>query len=143
MPRRGSARTGSGLAQLQTQVDQLAVNLRKEIRAKEVELGRLKNEESKLSGLFALRATGGGSATASRGIGGGRARINWAAVLEQLPEQFKAGDIRKVRGLKDKRSSEIFAAITRWTEAGSVKRKERGLYERVQKAQPRSPKKTA
>jgi hypothetical protein len=52
-------------------------------------------------------------------------------VLEQLPKQFKAPDIRQIRGLKDKRSSEIFAAVTRWIQAGTVKRKERGLYERV------------
>jgi hypothetical protein len=44
-----------------------------------------------------------------------------------MPKQFKAGDVRKVRGLKDKRASEIFAAITRWIEARSVKRKERWI----------------
>jgi hypothetical protein len=48
--------------------------------------------------------------------------------LEQLPRQFKASDIRQVRGIKDKRSSELFAAITRWIEAGSVKKKARGAY---------------
>ena len=41
--------------------------------------------------------------------------------LRQITSQ-----IRTVRGLKNKRSSEIFAAITRWVEAGSVKRKKRG-----------------
>jgi hypothetical protein len=34
-------------------------------------------------------------------------------VLEQLPKQFKASHIRTVRGLKNKRPSEIFAGITR------------------------------
>jgi hypothetical protein len=52
-------------------------------------------------------------------------------VLEKLPRQFKASDIRTVRAVKDKRSSELFAAITRWIEAGTVKRKDRGRYERV------------
>jgi hypothetical protein len=60
----------------------------------------------------------------------GRGRINWRTVLGQLPKQFKASDIRKLRGLKDKRPSEIFAAITRWIEASLVKRKARGQYER-------------
>jgi hypothetical protein len=59
-------------------------------------------------------------------------------VLEQLPKQFKASQIRIVRGLKNKRSSEISAAITRWMEAGAVKRKKRGLYERVQQ-KPKNP----
>jgi hypothetical protein len=52
-------------------------------------------------------------------------------VLDQLPKQFGAAEIRSVRGLKGKRPSEIFAAITRWIEAGSVKRKSRGVYERA------------
>ena len=52
-------------------------------------------------------------------------------MLEQLPKRFEAGDVRKIRGLKDKRSSELFAAVTRWIQAGTVKRKERGVYERV------------
>jgi len=52
-------------------------------------------------------------------------------VLNQLPKQFQASHIRAVRGLKNKRPSEIFAAITRWIEAGTVKRKARGAYERV------------
>jgi hypothetical protein len=143
MPRKARARIGSGFAQVQTHVRRLLVNVRKEIGAKEAELSRLRNEESKLSGVFGSRATGRGGAAASRPIGGRKPRINWATVLEQLPKQFKAGDIRKVRELMDKRPSEIFAAITRWTEAGTVKRKERGLYERVQQSQPRSPKKTA
>jgi hypothetical protein len=141
MPRKASARIGSGLAQVQMQVRELLVNVRKEIGSKEAELGRLKDEESKLSGLAGLTAPGRGGTAASRPIGGRKARINWGNVLEQLPKQFKAGDIHKVRGLKDKRSSEIFAAITRWTEVGTVKRKERGLYERVQQSEPRSPKK--
>ena len=58
-------------------------------------------------------------------------RISWGAVLEQLPKKFKASDLRQVRGLKDKRSSELFAAITGWIKAGSVKRKARGAYVRV------------
>ncbi len=143
MPRKTSARIGSGFAQLQMQVRQLLVNAREEIRAKEVELERLKEEESKLSGLAGLTATGVGGSAASRRIGGRKARINWGSVLERLPNQFRTVDIRKVRGLKGKRPSDIFGAITRWTEAGTVKRKKRGLYERVQQSQLRSPKKTA
>jgi hypothetical protein len=30
-----------------------------------------------------------------------------------MPERFKAGDVRKVREVQNKRSSEIFAGITR------------------------------
>jgi hypothetical protein len=69
------------------------------------------------------------SASAGRAIRGGR--IDWRAVLEQLPKQFKAADVRMVRAIKDKRPSEVFAAITRWIEMGSARRKARGLYEKV------------
>jgi|SRR5580704_14120800 hypothetical protein len=137
MPRRKSADgVSSALRQVQKQAQAILVSLRKEIHAKEQELLQLRNEEASLG-----RLTGGGNSTrvaaiskapaaapasASRG-----ARVNWRSVLDQLPKQFKAAHVRDIRGLKSKRPSEIFAAITRWIEAGSVKRKARGLYERV------------
>jgi hypothetical protein len=133
MPRRSSGGAGSAFGQFQQQARALLVTLRKEIRTKEVELARLKDDESRL-GAVTGRVSGGaagrgGARTARAPRGGGR--INWRQVLEQLPKQFKASDVRGVRGLKDKRPSEIFAAVTRWIEAGTVKRKARGLYERA------------
>jgi hypothetical protein len=131
---RGSAKTQKtfALGQFQRRVRDLLVNLRSEIRSKQAVLRRLKEEESKLS---ALTGRGGsyGAEPAPRGggTGGARARIDWRSVLERLPKRFRASDIRTVRGLKNKRSSEIFAAITRWIESGAVKRKDRGLYKRV------------
>jgi hypothetical protein len=110
--------------QIQRQARSLLSSLRKQIRSKEVELRRLKEEESRLGGL-----TGRPGGAARQG-GVGRGRINWRSVLGGLPKQFKASDIRKVRGLKAKRPSEIFAAITRWIESGLVKRRARGQYER-------------
>ncbi len=141
MPSKARAMS-SRFEQVQKQAQQLQANLRREIRSKEDELRRLKDEDSKLSGLIGLTATSGGGTT-SRAMGSGRARINWGTILEQLPKQFNAADIHKVRGLKDKGSSDVFAAITRWTGAGAVKRKERGLYERVDQSQPRKSKKAA
>jgi hypothetical protein len=96
----------------------------------EMELNRLREEEAQLSALVGQRQTNGAKkvpAIPARR----KSRIDWGAVLEQMPKQFKASDVRNVRGLKDKRSSEIFAAITRWIEASTVKRKDRGVYERV------------
>jgi hypothetical protein len=125
MPRRRNAATA--FRHVQQQARAIVNNLRNEIRAKETELKRLKDEESKLSVL-----TGRVGAPVGRPAGRRRGgRINWRTVLTQLPKQFKASHIRQVRGLRGKRPSEIFAAITRWMDAGSVKRKARGLYERV------------
>jgi len=129
MPRTTSAT--SAFTQVQAQARELLSKLRAEIRSKDTELRRLRQEESKLAALTGQPSIGladGGVAGRGRGV---RARINWGDVLGKLPKQFKASDIRGVRGLKDKRSSEIFAAITRWIEAGSVKRRDRGMYERL------------
>jgi len=121
----------SAFRQVQQQARSLMANLRKEIRAKETELRRLKEEESRLSMLI------GGHAPSGRGKAGAKAsansagRIDWRAVLEQLPRQFKAADVHKVKGITGKRPSEVFAAITRWIQTGSARRKSRGMYEKV------------
>ena len=114
--------------------------MRREIRSKEADLRRLKKVESQLSAITGQRGTEEAK-SASGQSAGATARINWATVLEQLPKQFKASQIRTVRALKNMRSSDIFAAITRWREAGAVKRKERGLYERVSQSRERRRKK--
>lgn len=137
MPRRKkSPGVTSALRQVQKQARALLISLRKEIVAKEQELIHLKNEAMSLGRLTGSAsqagrrvATGKGKNTARRAARGGR--VNWRSVLEQLPKQFKAAGVREIRGLKSKRPSEIFAAITRWIESGIVRRKARGLYERV------------
>ena len=132
MPRRKNV--ASAFRQVQQQARMLVANLQKEIRAKEMELKQLKQEEAslgQLTGRVARASTGDGDGDGRVSGRVGRGRINWRAVLDQLPKQFKASHIRDIRGLKGKRPSEIFAAITRWIDAGTVKRKARGLYERV------------
>jgi hypothetical protein len=131
MPRtKGSATTASAIRQLQLRAISALTKLRKDIRAKEVELARLKRDEDSLGRLAGRGGAGGGAARGPRPAGGGGdgARIDWRKVLLQLPKQFNASNVRQVRGLKDKRPSEIFAAITRWIDAGLAKRKTRGLY---------------
>ncbi len=127
MPRKKASRgSASAFQQVQRQARTLLVNLRKDIRVKESILSKLKEEERRLGSLI-----GGGGSAAKAISSGPRGRINWRAVLSALPKQFKAADVRDVRGLKGKRPSEIFAAITRWIDAGAAKRKARGVYERV------------
>jgi len=134
MPRRkGSASSTSAIRQFRRQAGSVLAKLRKDIRAKELELAGLKREEAALGQIAGRGGAGGVVARAPRAArgGGGGGRINWRNVLAQLPKQFKASNVRQVRGLKDKRPSEIFAAITRWIEAGLAKRKTRGLYEKA------------
>jgi len=125
MPRKKTSRgAASAFLQVQRQARTLLMNLRKDIRSKESILSKLKQEEARLGSLIG-RGAGAAAGTVSSG------RVNWRTVLASLPKQFKAADVRQVRGLKGKRPSEIFAAITRWIEAGTAKRKARGVYERV------------
>jgi hypothetical protein len=132
MPRR--KRSGeSAFEQVQRQARALLVTLNAEIRTKEAEVKRLKEEAMTLSRLggaprMVTRAAAAPAPSASARRGG---RINWTAILQQLPKQFKAADIRKVSIVRNKRPSELFAAITRWIEGGMVKRRERGVYERA------------
>ena len=132
---KGSASTSSAIRQVQRQAGSVLGKLRKDIRNLEIELARLKRDEESLGRLAGRGGAAGGGARgprpASTESGGGGGRINWRSVLVQLPKQFKASNVRQLRGLKDKRPSEIFAAITRWIDAGLAKRKTRGLYEKA------------
>jgi hypothetical protein len=132
MPRSSLGGVTSAFERIQRQARTVLGGLRGQIRAKENELLRLKQEEARLSHLLGAGGRAGQTtrAAAAAGGGAGRGRINWREVLKQMPKQFKASDVRKVRGLKSKRPSEIFAAITRWIDAGLAKRKKRGNYER-------------
>jgi len=129
MPRTTRVRFAAEFAELRKQAGRLLAKVRGEIKSVGTELARLKESTSSLLTLAGPQRRG---SERKAGRHTGRpSRINWKKVLEQMPERFKAGDVRKVRAVQNKRPSEIFAGITRWIEAGSVKRKARGLYEKV------------
>jgi DNA-binding FadR family transcriptional regulator len=130
MPRRKRTQAGGALQQVQQQARALLLSLRTEIRGKEAELASLRADAAALESL----GGGGDAAPAAAKAAPGRrrsGRVNWGSILQELPKQFKAADVRIIRSVAQKRPSEIFAAITRWIEAGAVKRKSRGLYERA------------
>ena len=132
MPR-GILTQGSGtFHQIQGQVRQLLRSLTREIRIKEAELRSLRDDEAKLAAVTGQRSAPsmGSNNSASRKR---PSRINWLAVLDRLPKEFKASHVGAVSAVKHKRPSERFAAISRWIDAKMVKRKSRGIYERVNK----------
>ncbi|HVA80016.1 MAG TPA: hypothetical protein VNF29_03745 [Candidatus Binataceae bacterium] len=131
MPRKSAVGITSALKQVQQQARDLLGDLHKQIRDQEAELTRLKDEASNLSRLIGPAPAVRAQTKAAAAPPIGRGRVNWRTILEELPKQFKAADVRGVRGLKAKRPSEIFAAITRWIDAGMARRKARGLYERI------------
>src|SRR5271168_4744263 len=112
MPRRKRTQAGGALQQVQQQARALLLSLRTEIRGKEAELASLRADAAALE-----RLGGPGSAAAKAAPGKRRSgRVNWGSILEELPKQFKAADVRVIRSVAQKRPSEIFAAISRWIE---------------------------
>jgi hypothetical protein len=69
--------------------------------------------------------------TPSARLSVGSGRVDWRQVLVKLPKEFGTSDLRKIAALRKKRPSELYAGIGRWTDAGLVKRKERGVYQCV------------
>jgi hypothetical protein len=123
----------SAYERLRQQAVTALTRIRKDIRDAESELVALRKQEEQL-GLITGESSGARkmpAVAASNGATPSHGRTDWRAVLTKLPKRFKASDVRKVRGLTNKRSGEIFAAVTRWIDSGAVKRKERGVYERV------------
>ncbi|HLW72104.1 MAG TPA: hypothetical protein VKS22_15945 [Candidatus Binataceae bacterium] len=131
MPRRKRTQAGGALQQVQEQARALLLSLRTEIRSKEAEIATLRADAAALDRLGG--GAGASPVAAAKPAPGKRRsrRVNWGGILQELPKQFKASDVRVMRSVAHKRPSEIFAAITRWIEAGAVKRKARGLYERI------------
>ena len=116
--RKSPGTTASLVRQVQLHASSALAKLRKDIRAKEIELVTLNRHQKSLSRLTERGGYAGGGARVARAAGGGGKRINWRNVLAQLPKQFKASNVRQMPGLKDKHPSEIFSAISRWMEAG-------------------------
>jgi len=127
MPKATRRKPASRYEEFRRQAHRLAAGLAKEIREGEAELERLRADLARLLGVIGKRI--GAAVDEYRTKSGGR--TNWRQALLKLPREFKAADVRKIRGLANKRSSEIFAGITRWIDAGMVKRKTRGIYQRV------------
>ncbi len=121
-----------GVASAYEHVRQQAISalnrLRKDIHTVQSDLDALRKQEQL---LLAITGNGRTATATSDSASAPSGRMNWRVVLDKMPKRFKASDVRSVRGLANKRSGEIFAAITRWIDTGLVKRKERGVYERV------------
>ena len=117
----------SAFRQFQRRAHAALTDLRREISSCETELRELRDEEVRLTSLAGRVASSTPYARHSAGSG----RVNWRQILVKLPKEFRTSDLQKVEALKYKRPSEIYAGISRWTDAGLVKRKERGVYQRL------------
>jgi len=117
----------SAFRQFQRRTRAALTDLRREIFSRETELRELRDAEVRLIRLAGRVALPTPSARHSAGSG----RVNWRQVLIKLPKEFGTSDLRKIGALRNKQSSEIYNGISRWADAGLVKRKERGVYQRL------------
>src|SRR3979411_1650874 len=97
--------------QIQEQARQWLRSLTREIRIKEAELRSLRDDEAKLAAATGQRNASSGGFNRS-GPRKRPSRINWLAVLERLPKEFKASHVGAVSAVRHKRPSERFAAIS-------------------------------
>jgi hypothetical protein len=118
----------SAFRQFQRRTRVALADLKREISARESELRELHDEAMRLARVLTERDVLP-TPLARRSAGSGR--LNWREILVKLPKEFRTSDLRKIAALRNKRSSEIYNGITRWTDAGLVKRKERGVYQRL------------
>jgi len=114
----------SAFRQFQRRARAALADLRREISSRETELRELRDEEMRLARLTGRALSPTPSARRS-------GRVNWRQVLVKLPKEFGISDLRKIGALRNKQPSEIYNGISRWTDAGLVKRKERGVYQRL------------
>src|SRR5260370_39208748 len=117
----------SAFRQFQRRARATLAGLPREIATREIQLRELRGQEMRLARLTG-RAV---SPTPSTRHPTGSGRVNWRQLLARLPKEFSTSDLRKIGALRNKQSSEIYNGISRWTDAGLVKRKERGVYQRL------------
>ncbi len=111
----------AGVASLQKQAARVLASLEKEIAKKEKEIAALR-EEADLCVLILGKQTPKASAK-----GAPRKRIDWAAVLNGLPDQFSTKDvIAKV----DKSAAAVYTQLYQMAKTGRLKRTKDG-YEKV------------
>ena len=106
-------------------------SVRGDIRAAEAKLADLRKQEEWVARVAGQSAAPGAASLAPGGAAAPHGRTDWRAVLETLPRRFTAADVRRALAPASKQPSEVFTAVTRWIDRGMVKRKERGVYERV------------
>jgi hypothetical protein len=93
MPRGTVIQVHSVFRQVQGKARRVLKSLAQDIRAKESDLRQLRDDEAKLAAL--ARQLSASVSQSERGASGkGGARINWRAVLEKLPNEFKKSEPR-------------------------------------------------
>lgn len=121
MPRRGAPQ--SFLSTLKRQAAKAVATLQQEITRRTKELAVLKEEAARWAGI-----TGGQSPTANRTAFRRRtrkkgSRLDWNAILANLPSTFTAKDVAQKTG---KPMEQVYAGVSRWAKDKKIKKGKNG-----------------
>jgi hypothetical protein len=127
------------LTNLKRQGVKVLTALRQEIAKREKELADLKTTATRWGEMVGrqTRATGAAPSPARAGKKR-RRRIDWNAVLADLPTAFNAKDVQQQTG---KPIEQVYAGLSRWAKDKKVKRTANGSYQKAPAAAPPQPKK--
>jgi len=127
------------LANLKRQGVKVLTALQQEISKREKELGELKATATRWGEMVGRRAGVIGAAPAPARAGKRRRRrIDWNAVLTDLPTAFNAKDVQRQTG---KPIEQVYAGLSRWVKDKKVKRTANGSYQKATAAALPQPKK--
>jgi hypothetical protein len=127
MPRH-AAPYSSLLNTLKQQAKKAIASLQKEITRRERDLTALKGEVSRWESVLSGQSRLGRTMTGARGRGKSRrTRLNWNAVLTQLPNSFSVKQVAEETG---KPIQQAYAGVSRWVTDRKVKKGKDG-YQKV------------
>jgi hypothetical protein len=119
------------LTRLQRQTTVALVAVTNEIQQREQELATLKAEAARWQSLLRTPAGGNGpSAPARRRRSTKRRRLDWTAILKELPSRFTTKDLAQKTG---RPTAHAYTYVSRWMKDKKVRRVKDG-YQKVSQA---------
>ena len=116
------------LTNLRRQATTVLAAVTKEIRQREQELAALKAEAARWQSVLRVPVRGDGSpAPAPRRRSAKRRRLDWTAILKELPTRLTTKDIGQKTG---RPMAHAYTYVSRWMKEKKVRRGEEG-YEKV------------
>jgi len=126
------------LANLKRQGVKVLTALQQEIAKREQELAELKTTATRWGEIVGKQTRVTGAAPAPARAGRKRRRIDWNAVLVNLPTAFNAKEVQQQTG---KPIEQVYAGLSRWVKDKKIKRTSNGAYQKAASTASAQPKK--
>jgi hypothetical protein len=123
------------LANVEREAAKALAALHQEITMREKELATLKTEAARWQSALQASATGDGAAAVTpsrvrpskRKLSGKQSRLDWSAILKELPSRFTTKDLAQKSG---KPIRQVYTYVSRWMKEKKVRRVKAG-YQKV------------